>query len=63
MLHSDKSKKVCKQIIFSFLKKCLREPDEMASLAGFGPRAVVWRPCGRVVVLSLSNPVDPYFLA
>jgi len=26
------------------LAKCLRGPDEMASRAGFGPRAVVWRP-------------------
>jgi len=28
-------------IIFSFLTKCLRGPDETASRAGFGPRAVV----------------------
>jgi len=26
------------------LIKCLRGPDEMASLVGFGPRTVVWRP-------------------
>jgi len=27
---------------FSSSAKCLRGPDEMASRAGFGPRAVVW---------------------
>jgi len=30
--------------IFSLLTKCLRGPDKMASQAGFGPPAVVWRP-------------------
>jgi len=33
-----------KYIIFSFLTECLRGPDETVSRAGFGPRAVVWRP-------------------
>jgi len=31
-------------IIFLLLAKCVRGPDEMTSRAGFGPRAVVWRP-------------------
>jgi len=33
-----------KYITSSILKKWLCGPDEMASQAGFGPRAVVWRP-------------------
>jgi len=42
---------VCKYIIFSFLTHCLCRqmkwlcgPDGRALQAGFGPRAVVWRP-------------------
>jgi len=31
---------------FLLLTKWLCEPDEMASRAGFGPRAVGWRPLG-----------------
>jgi len=44
-----------KYIIFSLLIKSLcgcmkwpRRPDEMASRAGFGPRAIVWRPLSYV---------------
>ena len=53
MLHSTKSTNFSYSIyiIFSFLTKCLcgwikrfRGSDEIASRAGFGPRAVVWRP-------------------
>ena len=33
-----------KYINFSLLTKCLRGQVEMASWAGSGPRAVVWRP-------------------
>ena len=31
-------------LFFSSLTNWLRGPDEMASRAAFGPRAVVWRP-------------------
>jgi len=34
-----------KFIIFSLLTECIRGPYRMASQAGFGPRAIVWRPC------------------
>jgi len=43
-LHSTKSKVFRKCIIFSLQTKCLRGPDKTVWHAGFGPRAVVWRP-------------------
>ena len=36
--------KIFVQYIIFLLTKWLREPDEMASREGLGPRAEVWRP-------------------
>jgi len=38
------NQQIFRSITFSILTKCLCGQDEMASQAGFGPRAVVWRP-------------------
>ena len=45
MLHSTKSIHFSELYYFLLFAKCLRGPDDMASPAGFSPRAVVWRPC------------------
>ena len=51
MLHSTKSTNFCQLYCFSLLAKCRRGPDEMASRAGFGPRAAVWRTLSYVIML------------
>jgi len=56
MLHIAKSISFCKFILFSLLTKCLRGPDEMAWQAGFGLRAVVWRPWPKSSLF--SNPLE-----
>jgi len=43
MLHSTKSTHFSYRFCFFVIDKMYLWPDEMASRAGFGPRAVVWR--------------------
>jgi len=42
--HIPPNQQMFVNIHFPLLTKCLCMPDEMASRAGFGPSAIVWRP-------------------
>jgi len=54
MLHIAISISFCKLILFPLLTTCLCGQDKMASRAGFGPWAVVWRPLLYIMIITLS---------